>query len=101
MCSSETALRHTTSQGIKISLEVAFTAAIFAGFDGIHLSPGEIQALVDETSARAMPQLSTLFAAVVGQVSAALRQSCTESLRRYVRDNKPPLDTPLAPAPAE
>ena len=93
-------LRYTTSQGVEIDLQLRAPVSMLAGGDGSHLSPRENQDVMDAACARAMPQLSTLFTAIVSQVHSTLQQSCVESLRLHARA-KMPLTTDLSPAGEE
>lgn len=91
-------LRYTTSQGVEIDLEVRVPVSMLAGGDGAHLSARENQDVVDNACARAMPQLSNLFTAIIGQVHGTLQQSCIESLRLHARAKTTPVATDLGAA---
>ena len=91
-------LKYTSSLGVEINMAVRVPAAMLAGGDGSHLSPRENQDIVDEACAKAMPQLSTLFSAILSQVHATVHQSCTESIRRHTQGCCRGLHSPLAPA---
>ena len=76
-------LKYTSSLGVEINMAVRVPVSMLAGGDGSHLSPRENQDIVDEACAKAMPQLSTLFSAILSQVHTTVHQSCTESIRRH------------------
>lgn len=89
---------YTMENGISVRFVVTAPPSAFAGGDEADLSSAEIRDLISEAFGQSIPALAAMLHPTIRQVEQALLHSYTNSLKKYIKENAPPLDSPLATA---